>query len=130
MAWMPGNFQRALGGYGATDAAGYVYRGLGMVIVVRASPKGHRPPTWALVHLNSGHKVASIKGFVADAFPIASEIAECADWDFNGLDGWRNQTPELPQLVRAIIERNSKRAEFRSGGGDQEIAAQISASRA
>ena len=131
MTWKPATFMRALFVYGPIKCVGYTYRGLGLWLAMPASPKGRRPPTWFLIHLNSGHRVARIDGFVSDAFPIASEIAECADWDFNGLDGWRNQDPELPKKMSQIINRNAKRAKMRaSGGSDADLASEISRARA
>lgn len=131
MTWKSETFSRAVRGFGPVTVSGYTHKGLGLFMAIRASPKGRRPPTWHLIHLNSGHSVASIKGFVAEAFPVAYEIAECADWDFSSLDGWRNQQPDLPGLVNAIIKRHAKRAEIKAGGGsDAEVAAQILMARA
>lgn len=129
--WEPAKIVIAILGSGQGNRAGYIYRGLGLFMALSASPKGRRPPKWCLTHLNSGHSIAWISGFVKDAFPIASEIAECGDWDFAGLDGWRNQDPELPRKVLEIAARFPKRVEMRAGGGgDREVAAAISSARA
>lgn len=105
MTWKPETFPIAVGPQSIDRRAGYTYRGLGLHMVMKASPKGRRPPRWKLTHLGSGHGVAHIDGAVADAFPIASEIAECSEWDFDGLNGWRNRDPELPKKVLEILER-------------------------
>src|ERR1700721_724283 len=98
MTWKPDNFLKTQY-YGPEAVTGYTYRGLGLHIAIKASPKGRRPPTWSLTHLGSGLRVAMIKGKVIDTFPIASEIAEWGDWDFDGIDGWRNRDPELPKKL-------------------------------
>ena len=113
--WKPETFPIALGPHSIDHRAGYTYRGLGIHMSMKASPKGRRPPRWKVTHLGSGHAVAVIDGDVAGAFPIATEIAECSDWDFDGLDGWRNRDPELPSKVQEIIARHGKRA--RKPGG-------------
>lgn len=132
MSWKPASFKIAVPPE-PRIVAGYEYRGLGLHMSMRPSPKGQRPPTWDLSHLNSGHRVLSIKGNVADAFPIATEIAECGDWTFDGLDGWRNVEPELPEKVVAIAARYAKRCTLRGAGGhdepDHEMARTICANR-
>jgi hypothetical protein len=130
MTWTPGKFLRATFFEGTIETSGYLYRGLRLFMVHRGSPKGRRPPTWSLIHLNSGHEVARIKGSVAEVFQIASEIAECVDWNFNGVDGWRNEQPDLPKLLRAVAARNPERIEIIGGTPNREIASQISAARA
>jgi hypothetical protein len=99
-------------------------------MVIKASPKGRRPPTWRLTHLGSGHAIASIVGTTARTFPIASEIAECGDWSFEGLEGWKNVEPDLPQKLVDIAERHKKYCKVRAGGGgNAEIARSIAMAR-
>jgi hypothetical protein len=73
--WRASSFPIARGG-GVVVTSGYVYRSLGLHMLSSA-----RPPRWSLARLGSGHRL--ISGVVADAFPIATEIAECGDWDFD-----------------------------------------------
>lgn len=130
--WKPEHFQTASAG-GAYVRYGYVYRGLGLYRMFQGSPKGRRPPTWCLVHLGSGHAVVNIVGHVADAFPVAGEIAECGDWTFDSLDGWKNRDLELPVKVRAIIARHPKKRFQRTGELGQQneaVAAEIARARA
>lgn len=128
MTWTPSEFLVGFPG-GPQVRHGYVYQGLGMYICSTASRK--IPPEWALTHLNSGHLIVLIKGFVMTAFPVATQIADCADWSFSGVDGWRNQDPEFPQKIIAIVRRNSKKGRIRAPQGSQhhEIASQISRQR-
>lgn len=129
MAWQPATFLIA-DFDGPSSRAGYVYRGLALHIVVKGSPKGRRPPTWALTHLGSGHRIGLIDGRVGDAFPIATDIAECGDWTFDGLNGWKNLEPELPQKLVNIAEGHKKRCRLTAGaGGSAEIARSIAMSR-
>lgn len=130
MVWQPSHFDLAYP-TGPYRVAGYVYNGLGLHQAIGASPKGKRPPTWTLTHLGSGHRVASIKGTVADAFPVATEIAEAGDWTFDGLYGWRNQFPDAFERVKEIIARHAKRAKLGArGGACEEVAQQIALARA
>lgn len=129
MSWQPGDFDIAM--YDMTSTrTGYVYRGLGLHQVSKASPKGRRPPQWKLTHLGSGHCVCIIGGLVADAFPIATEIAECADWSFDGLNGWRNMDPDLPQKLSNLLAKYPKRCRRATGGTrNEEVARRIAMAR-
>lgn len=124
--WRPEEFQ--IGKlYGDEDVvemcAGYVYRGLGLFIEKFGSPKGHRPPQWSVTHLGTGHKVCSIMGTVANAFPLATELAELSDWDFDGLNGWVNRDPELKNKVKEFAERNPKQVLIGIGPSSSEVTA-------
>lgn len=114
--WEPADFLIARAVEPVTRA-GYIYRGLGLHIAVRASPKGRRPPTWSLIHLGSGHRICMITGMVAKAFPVATEIAECSDWEaFDSIDGWLNTDPGIAEKVRQIVARHPNAG--RGPGGD------------
>lgn len=128
--WTYSQFLRA-GADGARKVYGYAHKGLGMQFVWDGSPKGRRPPTWCLYHLNSGHRICLIHGKSETAFPIALEIAELTDWDFDGLDGWRNREPELPAKVAAVAQKYPKALEMAYGnGGNEDTARQIAMARA
>lgn len=122
MTWAPSTFLIAHAA-GPFDVTGYVYRGLGLHMAVKASPKGRRPPKWALTHLGSGHRLVFITGAVADAFPVATEIAECGDWSFDGLYGWKNMDPELPAKFRAIVAKHPNATEREGARNANEEAA-------
>ena len=128
--WTAATFDVA-GGFGQTyKAHGYTEKGLGLDMVIKPSPKGRRPPKWRLIHLNTGHAICYIDGVVADAFPVATEIANLIDWDFDGLYGWRNRDPDLPAKMKEIAARH-KRMEFGGGNNsDQQAAVAISMARA
>lgn len=130
MTWGPSEFLTAMA-TGVETRPGYVYRGLGLYLSQPGSPKGRRKPLWCLVHLGSGHAVFYIKGKVADAFPVATEVAECSDWAaFDGLAGWKNTDPELEEKVRAIYWKHVKRvAVGKGGGGNQERAREVATRR-
>jgi hypothetical protein len=130
MTWEPAKFKRADKFDGAIETTGYIYRGLGLQMSIVHGPKGRRPPTWSPIHLNSGHVICQISAFVAKAFPIATEIAEGTDWDFSGLDGWKNTDPNLPSKVRNFAERYPRRVISISRASDLVIAEQISTERA
>lgn len=128
--WKPSEFPTA-NTSGVVVKAGYVYRGLGLYMAQAASPKGRRPPLWCLVHLGSGHAVFCIKGNVAKAFPIASEVAECSDWaSFDGLDGWENTDPELKEKFWALYWKyEGKTALLGTAGAMHERAREVAMAR-
>lgn len=99
MSWQPEDFLIATAGE-PFPVVGYVYRGLGLH---KPSP---RRKNWSLTHLGTGHQIATITGKVADVFPVASEIAECGDWDFDGLKGYVNRDPEIGKRLHEIIARH------------------------
>lgn len=119
MAWEPADFLIAdrWSPEGCHKVAGHTHCGLGIYICIKGSPKGRRGPTWSLRHLGSGHTVCLIEGKVAVAFLIASEIAECGDWSFDGLKGYVNVDPEIPEKCRTIFAKYPKAV--RRGGGNQ-----------
>ncbi|WP_068093385.1 hypothetical protein [Novosphingobium rosa] len=112
--WCAETFEVALPS-GPTPKAGYVYRSLGLWQEIRPSPKGRRPAQWSLTHLGTGHKVCSIRGDVATAFPVATEIAEAGNWDFLSLEGWKDRFPDVYEVVGEILSRHAKIA-ARNGG--------------
>lgn len=119
MSWEPADFNvaRLLG---PQKVRGYAFNGLGLHMELRGSPKGRRAPTWGLYHLNTGHRIILIIGVVAVAFPIATEIAECSDWTFDGLRGWKNRDPDLYEKLCAITERHSSACRHAPGSGSND----------
>lgn len=101
LLWKPGKFLTAQF-YGVEEASGYLYKGLGMRKAISASPKGRRPPLWSLTHCGSGHRVMFIKAHDAEAFVIATEVADLGDWTFDGLEGWRNQFPDVQERIHQM----------------------------
>jgi hypothetical protein len=71
-----------------------------------------------------------VKGKVAEAFVIASEIADAGDWEFDGLYGWRNRDPELPEKVFAIMAKYPKALYRPDGASSDESAQAIAVARA
>ncbi len=83
------------------DVNGNIYKGLGIHM------KQYRNPTiWCVTHLNSGHRIAYITANSKKALQIATEIAHISEWDFDGLEGWKNRDPDLKDKMRAIEEKH------------------------
>jgi hypothetical protein len=122
--WEPASFPLAFT-FGVDVVEGYLYGGLGICKLEKG--------WWSLSHLGCGHRIATIKGTVAEAFPIASEIADCTNWlAFEMLDGWRNFDPKLPDKVKAIKakHRGHVRLDTKHGmGSDPERAREVIAYR-
>lgn len=131
MTWQPAEFSIVLGD-GIKRVRGHTYRGLGLFIIEPA--KGLSPAKWSLTHLNSGHRVALIPGNEMDVFKLGTDVAECGDWDFGGIRGWKNQDPHLAEKALVIVDRYcAERGQVRVGDGrdvDERAAAEISRSRA
>jgi|SRR5580658_10612236 hypothetical protein len=108
--------------------AGFTYRGLGLRQTFRGSPKGRRPPMWSLYHLGTGHGLCHFSLPEDRAFAFATRLAECGDWDFDGLDGWMNRDPELKDRFVSILDgfrtENPKVWLVRGGGCQSPEAAQ------
>ena len=130
--WKPGTFDIATSA-GRITKSGYVWRDLGLHLesIIPPSSKGRRKgrKSWALIHLNSGHRVCSLIGDVKDVFPLASEIAELTDWSFTGLDGWKNIDPELKDKFSSIMEKNKAKITCERNQHNETIAREIALSR-
>lgn len=129
--WKAETFECAWG-TGPHAVAGYTYRGLGLHVVIEASPKGRRPARWALIHLGTGHSIAYLDGDVATAFPVGTEIAEAGDWDFLSLQGWKDKFPDARAKLEVVCARHPKVATTtiaEKGGSDLAVAQQIAANR-
>ena len=107
---------------------GYARGGLGLDMRFNASPKGRRPPAWALSHLATGHRIVMIEAHQAEAMEIADQFVALTDWDFIGLDGWRNRDPELAQKVRDLTKRHHPKT-YMVGRPSNQEAAQVCAAQ-
>lgn len=104
---------------GIVERVGWVYRGVGI-----------RPTSakrWSLTHVGTGHRLCCIDAI--DPIPIATEIAEAIDWDYNSLDGWKNVAPDMPQKFNAILDRHAQ-IKLMGGAESPEKAREIAALRA
>lgn len=99
------------------EVNGWTYRGIGIRLTFRASPKGRRPSRYVLTHLGSGHRVFLINVKESKAFEIATDLAECVEWDWGGLDGYKNIEPNIKQKLRDTVVRWPGLVEFSSGNG-------------
>lgn len=60
--------------------------------------------SWALIHLNTGFGIVSLRGVnEMEALIISSEIATAGDWKFESLSGWQNRDPQLGSKVQLIV---------------------------
>jgi hypothetical protein len=107
MTWIKETFLIALPN-GPTPRSGWTYGGCGVHQSIEGSPKGRRPPTFTVTHLGSGHALAHIDAIFDRTIEIATEIADAGDWSFDGLDGYKNQFPDAPKKVGAIIARHRR----------------------
>ncbi len=103
---------------------GFAYRGLGMHLV-RQGQMFLSVPMWCLTHLGSGHGLCLIAGHTREAFGIATEIAECGDWDFTGLQGWENRDPQLADKFRIVVTRHQDRIRGFAHESDHDMARKI-----
>ena len=116
---------------GPDERRGFIYRGLGVFKVLPSSLKGRRPPRWSVTHLGSGHQVALIDAHMVEAFNIATEIAECGEWDFDSLEGWRDRDPTLLKKRDAILLRHGEKCpEHRREEKNHDVARAIAEARA
>lgn len=108
---------------GPQQVSGYSYRGVGLHLDAK--------PLWMISHQATGHALIHIVADRAVRFVIATEIAECTDWTFSGLDGWKNMDPELDAKLGVIGKKYSRYLAVKPGRGGQNenVARQISQSR-
>lgn len=125
--WTPSTFAIVGPGGAIEEKTGYVTSGLGMW---RAMIERH--VFWSLVHLGSGHRVILITAPEPEAFTIADRFVALSDWDFDGLDGWRNRDPLLgDKLTDLAVElRRRNQVVWGSRGHDVEAAQRIAETRA
>ena len=128
--WLKGNLHIATHGGEARLETGLLYRGLAMRQICPSSPKGRRPGWWSLTHCGTGHALVIIVAHTDEAFKIATEIAECGDWDWSGQNGYRNVDPEVRNKFAAIVARLGKKIRRGGGGFDDRAAAEVALARA
>lgn len=130
--WKAASYDIAVAG-GPSEVSGYIHLGLGLHIQFRAShrTKNKNAHTWSLTHLNTGHRITALKGDIATVFPLATEMAECADWDFIGLTGYENQDPEIISKLEKVLRKHGllKNDRLVPGRSDEDVARQIAETR-
>lgn len=134
--WTPATFA-VVEAHGTVDQTGWTSGGLGLFRVFAHNARYRRKDgtrrlwtCWAVVHLNSGHSVRWIKDEPTErVFALATEIAAMSDWDFEGLDGWRNRDPDLPDRLAAWHRGHGLAAAQGSGFKSEDQARAIAAAR-
>ncbi len=74
---------------------GWEYKGLGLFKVGRK---------YSLTHLGTGMRAALLPAPIAEAKRIGAIIAECADWDWSGPDGYKNVEPDIREKLRVCLD--------------------------
>lgn len=83
---------------------------------------------YGITHLGSGHSIGAFECSFDQAVQYIREIAALDDWTFDGLYGWLNFCPELPDKYKAWAQRH-KLIIGQSGWNNEAIAQTISQSR-
>jgi hypothetical protein len=116
---------------------GFVYRGLGLYQSSATKARYRRKDgtrrvyeTWVITHLNTGHAVRTLFDCPAPrAFMLATDLADMADWTFDGLDGWKNTCPDMPDLLQDWHRRHELKGMPAGGGRDESVAQAIGMKR-
>lgn len=109
-------FVRVSAGNVIENRMGWTYRGIGLV------GETSRLGWWYIVHLNSGHAVARIRGGTeAQLKDMAADIADAGDWSFEGLDGFRNMFPDAADRVHEIVTRHRPELKRRKSPGPNPV---------
>jgi hypothetical protein len=102
MTWTEGDFKVAVND-APREFHGWTKDGLGLFAVPRLF--GSDVSGFVVVHLNTGHGILGVPGILAGAMAIGDLLLTCGDWDYTGLDGWQNQSPDLLDNLRALAQR-------------------------
>lgn len=127
--WFPGEFYSACFSTAELEY-GWVSNGVAMQKLWNASPKGRRPPAWGMYHCGSGHRICIIEAHEAEAFKIGDQVVALTDWNFDGLEGWKNTDPDLMKRFSALIGRLGKAIRTGGGGSSHEGAQAVAYARA
>lgn len=126
VTWQPGSFVFASqdGHAKPRRADGVQYRGLALI-------NSGRRNEWAILHVNTGFTLCFLlRALPSKAVEIATEFAECGDWDFSGPNGWQNLEPELMERCLEISERYGAHVDWGDGdAGSAEVAQAVAAAR-
>ena len=123
-AWQPDTFLIATW-RGVAKQIGRTYAGLGMAQLLHMFP----PTGWILTHLGTGHEVCQITAHEPQAFALADQIAALGDWDFDGLEGWRNRDPDLMQRLHAFLKLHPEATRSGLNNHYEEFAREIAMAR-
>lgn len=138
LRWQRARFDLA-SGIAIRPVRGIVCGGLGLALLSATKARYKRKDGtrkvwsyWVLAHLNTGHAVASFYDTDIDRLmPVVAEIEALGDWDFAGLEGWRNSEPELQDRYREWqATRAPKWLQAGSGQRDEATAIAIGIARA
>lgn len=81
---------------------------------------------WRIIHLNSGHQIAEIRGAMKrldQMKDLAAEIADAGDWSFDGLQGHKNQFPDAAAKVDEIVRKHLTVVRVPAGTSPDPVAA-------
>lgn len=73
---------------------GWEYKGLGLFSI------GGK---YSLTHLGTGMRIALLPAPIAAAKKTAVAVAECANWEWSGPDGYKNVEPEVRAKLRKCL---------------------------
>lgn len=116
-------------GKGTKLVQGMTMKGLGMHIVRQHIPFA-QTPVYAITHLGSGHTVCMIEAQDKQASMIVAELLMAGDWEFDGLKGWENMSPDLAERVQGIFRRHQSVVRAAADKPDDKIARQVARGRA
>jgi hypothetical protein len=88
LGWQPSTILLASRGRPRSHK-GFESKGLGLVALVDGKEL-KLETLWGVFHLGTGHLICTIRAHQAEAFEIATEITTLGDWNFDGLEGWKN----------------------------------------
>jgi hypothetical protein len=120
------------------QVTGWVYNGLGLSLNSSTRARYRRKDgtrklyeSWSATHLNTGHLVRGFRDLTPHALlAAATALAELTDWDFIGLDGWKNRAPDLMDRLQDWHQQFSLAAHGSGSVRDEAIARNIGVARA
>jgi hypothetical protein len=116
-------------GESLANVDGITAKGLGMSIV-RPHVIFAQAAITAIHHLGSGHLLCYVKGDFGIAARVAVDLISCGDWEFGGLEGWKNADPDLTLKVQAVLKKHARVAYVGDHAPDREQARKAARERA
>jgi hypothetical protein len=85
---------------------GWTRAGIGIECLMAPMAIAPKVGLWLLYHLGSGHLLAVTRHDATHVAGVGNELLTLGDWEFDGLYGFQNSSPDLPERYKAFLRRH------------------------